>query len=66
MSYKHITETFFYRTINAANYSSLSNQNGANFCLKRPKIRLTAGLRLDPLGEHMRSPDLQAATGTYF
>ena len=45
-NYKYITETFFQRTINAGNYSSLSNQSkGCKFMPEMyPKIRLSVGL----------------------
>ena len=58
MNYKYrpSTETFFQWTINTGNYSSLSNQNGANLCLKCRKIRLAAGLRPDPLRKLVRYP----------
>jgi len=42
------------------NYSSLSSQRGAYLCIKCTKIRLAAGLRLEPLGENVRCPDLAA------
>ena len=35
----------------------LSTQKGANLCIKCTKIRLPAGLRLDPLGKLKCSPD---------
>jgi len=57
MNYKYITETFFQWTINTGNYSTLSNQNGANLRPKRTKLRLAAWLRLGPLGD----PDPLAA-----
>jgi len=37
MNYKYITETLFQWTVNTGNYSSLSNQNGTNLCLKCTK-----------------------------
>ena len=45
-NYKYITETFFQRTINAGNYSSLSNQSkGCKFMPEMyPKIRRSVGL----------------------
>ena len=51
----YVTETLTDR-INTGNYSSLSNQNGANLCLKCTRIRLAARLRMDPLGELMCYP----------
>ena len=64
VNYKYVTVAFFERTINTGNYSSLSNQKGANLCLKCTKIRLAAELRPDPLGELMRSPGPQATIGS--
>jgi len=49
-------DTFFQWTMNTGNYSSLSNQKGANLCLKCTKIRLAAGLCPDLLEELMGSP----------
>ena len=68
MNYKYITEIFFILTINTEHQSSLSNQQGANLCLKYTKMRLAAGLRSDsesdPLGELMRSADSAATVGS--
>ena len=33
----------------------MKQSKGVNLCLKRTKIRLAAGLRLEPLGELVRS-----------
>ena len=38
------------------------DQKGANLCPKCTKIRLAAGLRPDPLGEHKRSLPRPLAT----
>jgi len=48
MNYKYITVTFFKWTINTGNYSSLSNQKGANLSLECTKIILAAWLRPNP------------------
>jgi len=45
MYYKYITETFLSWTIITENYSSLSNQKGANLCLQN-----TFGGRPGPAG----------------
>jgi len=42
MNYKYITEHFFQWTIHTGNYSPLSNQKGANLCVKCTEIRLVA------------------------
>jgi len=63
MNYKRIAETFFLQTINTETYSSLSNQNGANLCLKCAKTRLVAALRADPLGELMHFPRPPSCSG---
>jgi len=42
--------------MDTGNYSSLTNQKGANLCLKCTKIRLATRLRPDTLGELMHSP----------
>lgn len=45
MNHEYITKTFFSRTMNTDDYSSVSNQKGANSCLKCAKLRLEAWLR---------------------
>jgi len=42
--------------MNTGNYPPLSNQKGANLCLKCIKIRLVSGLHPDLLAEVTRSP----------
>ena len=43
---------FFSRRTNTGNSSSVRHSKVANLCLKCTKIRSTAGIRPDPLGEH--------------
>jgi len=64
MNYKHITETFV--LMDNKHGKSISIQNGADLCQKCTEMRLAVGLRPDPLGELIRSPDPIAALRACF
>ena len=63
LNYKSLTETLIHWTMNTGNYSSLSNQKGANLCIKCTKICLATELRPVPLGELVRFPKPSSRNG---